>query len=602
MEGCAAGLQHRKIVHGREVVCRGRLGTICPLSHSAPVGQKWQISPPFALRDKRRVSDFFGGVQLVLTDSAEVESGADWLLMGSPGNRRSWGPLVPCPHKATPIQNPTQTTQPSHVNCCVTRIIFVTIFLIFCLVKKIHSGLNVPEKRSQAMRDFCSQKASVVFIQESHFQTGMAPTLTNSHFPLGFFSHNVEARSKGTAILIHRRVPFQLIDSVTDEGGCYVFVKGHILDQVYTLATCYAPNKTQHRFLSSILRALDNFSEGLVVLGGDLNVPLEPSWDTSAGRSSVPPHILRSCRRSLHTSSALHPTDKDFTFYAPPSQTYSRIDYIFISHYHLPTLRHASIGTVTWSDHAPTSITISSPLYCPTVSNWCLNDSLLSDPLVEEEGRQVLTNYFEENTGGEVTSLIVWEAHKCVIRGFFIRKGAERAKQRSSQMRNLLLQIAQVSSDHKRDNDPSSLACLTELRKTLATLLSSSYHGAYLRSKAFFHLHWDKSGKLLARMLAKKRSTTYIARLRDTSGTLQCLPAKLLQIGHDYYASLYDLRGEACPRDLESKRSAILAYLSKHATRRVSEQTSLHSADAVGGDWHYASYLVRLFNHPTVLG
>uniref|UniRef100_A0A8C5LNC2 Endonuclease/exonuclease/phosphatase domain-containing protein n=1 Tax=Leptobrachium leishanense TaxID=445787 RepID=A0A8C5LNC2_9ANUR len=442
------------------------------------------------------------------------------------------------------------------------------------------NGLNVPEKRSQAMRDFRSQKASVVFIQETHFQTGRAPTFTNSHFPLGFFSHNVEARSKGTAILFHRRVPFQLIISVTDEGGRYVFVKGHILDQVYTFATCYAPNKAQHRFLSSTLWALDSFSEGLVVLGGDLNVPLEPSWDTSAGRSSVPPHILRSCRHSLHTSRlvdcwrALHPTDKDFTFYAPPSQTYSRIDYIFVSHYHLPTLRRASIGTATWSDHAPTSLTISSPLFCPTISNWHLNDSLLSDPLVEEEDRQVLTNYFEENAGGTVTSPIVWEAHKCVIRGFFICKGAERAKLRSTQRHDLHLQIAQVSSAHKRDNDPSSLARLTDLRKTLATLLSSSYHGAYLRSKAFFHLHGHKSGKLLARMLAKRRSTTYIARLRDTSGMLQRLPTQLLQIVHDYYASLYDLRGEVCPQDLECKRSAIIAYLSKHSTRRVSEQTS----------------------------
>uniref|UniRef100_A0A8C5N0H4 Reverse transcriptase domain-containing protein n=1 Tax=Leptobrachium leishanense TaxID=445787 RepID=A0A8C5N0H4_9ANUR len=144
-------------------------------------------------------------------------------------------------------------------------------------------------------------------------------------------------------------------------------------------------------------------------------------------------------------------------------------------------------------------------------------------------------------------------------------------------MRDLHLQISRLCAEEVCANDQSSLARLTNLRKSLASLLSSSYHGAYLRSKAFFHLHGDKSGKLLARMLAKRRSTTYIARLRDARGTLQRLPTTLLQIIHDYYASLYDLGGggeEVCPHDLEGKRSAILAYLSKHSTRHVSEQTA----------------------------
>uniref|UniRef100_A0A8C5MJ23 exodeoxyribonuclease III n=1 Tax=Leptobrachium leishanense TaxID=445787 RepID=A0A8C5MJ23_9ANUR len=354
------------------------------------------------------------------------------------------------------------------------------------------NGLNVPEKRSHAMRDFRSQRASVVLIQETHFQEGKAPTLTNSYYPLGFYSNNTEAKTKGTAILFHRRVPFQLLDSMTDAEGRFVFVKGRILDQVYTFANCYAPNRAQHRFLSATLRTLRDFSEGLVVLGGDLNVPLEPSWDTSAGHSSIPLHIIRSCRNSLHASRladcwrTLHPVGKDFTFYAHPSQSYSRIDYLFISQYHLSALRSAAIGTATWSDHAPVSITLRSPMFRPTAPNWRLNDSLLSDPLVTEEGRQVLTDFFVENATGEVASPLVWEAHKCVIRGYFIRKGAELAKSRSAAMRDLQHQITQISSDHKLEGNPETMAHLTELRRSLTILMNTTYHRSYLRSKALF--------------------------------------------------------------------------------------------------------------------
>uniref|UniRef100_A0A8C5PQE7 Endonuclease/exonuclease/phosphatase domain-containing protein n=1 Tax=Leptobrachium leishanense TaxID=445787 RepID=A0A8C5PQE7_9ANUR len=299
------------------------------------------------------------------------------------------------------------------------------------------------------------------------------------------------------------------------------------------------------------------------MMGGDLNVPLEPSWDTSVGCSSIPLHILRSCRSSLHASRfadcwcTLHPTGKDFSFYAHPSQSYSRIDYLFIPQYHLSALRSAAIGTATWSDHAPVSITLRSPMFRLTAPNWRLNDSLLSDPLVAEEGRQVLTDFFEENATGEVASPIVWEAHKCVIRGYFIRKGAELSKRRSAAIRDLQQQITQISSNHKREGNPETMAHLTELRRSLNTLMNTSYHRSYLRSKALFHLHGDQSGRLLARMIAKKRSAKYIAKLRNSQGVTQRLPAKLLKIVRDYYAALYDLQGNTCPQDLAHKHSGL---------------------------------------------
>uniref|UniRef100_A0A8C5WJ93 Reverse transcriptase domain-containing protein n=1 Tax=Leptobrachium leishanense TaxID=445787 RepID=A0A8C5WJ93_9ANUR len=118
------------------------------------------------------------------------------------------------------------------------------------------------------------------------------------------------------------------------------------------------------------------------------------------------------------------------------------------------------------------------------------------------------------------------------------------------------------------------MAHLIELRRSLTTLMNTTNHRSYLRSKALFHLHGDKSGRLLARMIAKKRSATYIAKLRDSQGVTQRLPAKLLQIARDYYAALYDLQGTTCPQDVARKRADIMAYLTKYSPKRISCQTS----------------------------
>uniref|UniRef100_A0A8C5QX73 exodeoxyribonuclease III n=1 Tax=Leptobrachium leishanense TaxID=445787 RepID=A0A8C5QX73_9ANUR len=269
-------------------------------------------------------------------------------------------------------------------------------------------GLNIPEKRSAALTDFRKHKASIVFVQETHFRVGSRPRLTDSNFPTGLFSDTPGSKSKGTAILFHKSVPYQEKATLTDENGRYVFTKGQIAGQLFTFANVYVPNKAQHRFLAKTLQILHAFSEGTLILGGDFNVPLHPTVDTSTGRSSMPSHVLRSISHTLHSSRlvdcwrALHPTDRDFSFYAHTTASYSRIDYIFLPFYHLHLLLSATIGNITWSDHAPVIATFLSPTFRPTAPNWRLNDAHLADPVLLADSRLVLERYFEENVDPEI--------------------------------------------------------------------------------------------------------------------------------------------------------------------------------------------------------
>lgn len=93
---------------------------------------------------------------------------------------------------------------------------------------------------------------------------------------------------KGVTILISKQTPFQLIDSIYDPLGRYIFLKGKIGPHPIVIPNIYAPNMKQVAFFRQIGDLLTSFSTGILILGGDFNVLLNPILDTSNGMSSLP--------------------------------------------------------------------------------------------------------------------------------------------------------------------------------------------------------------------------------------------------------------------------------------------------------------------------
>uniref|UniRef100_A0AAY4BGN1 Endonuclease/exonuclease/phosphatase domain-containing protein n=1 Tax=Denticeps clupeoides TaxID=299321 RepID=A0AAY4BGN1_9TELE len=100
---------------------------------------------------------------------------------------------------------------------------------------------------------------------------------------------------------------------------------------IYNTPTVYEP-----QFFSKLLADISSFSCSRILLGGDFNCVLEPSIDLS------PPKGVRQ-RKSLRLSEfckdlelfdvwrLTHMSEKDYTFYSQPHQTFSRIDLFLIS-------------------------------------------------------------------------------------------------------------------------------------------------------------------------------------------------------------------------------------------------------------------------------
>uniref|UniRef100_A0A8C5R1L2 Reverse transcriptase domain-containing protein n=1 Tax=Leptobrachium leishanense TaxID=445787 RepID=A0A8C5R1L2_9ANUR len=438
-------------------------------------------------------------------------------------------------------------------------------------------GLNTPEKRRQILRELRALRASVIFMQETHFRGDTTLTLADHNFPLGFYSNYAGGKSRGSAIIFAADVPFVEIETCRDEEGRYLFTKGTIAGEPYTFASVYLPNKSQCRCLSGILRKLAAFREGLLVLAGDFNVPLDPRIDTSSGVSSIPDSVHRQMRRLLDSYQlvdvwrAFHGQERDFSFYSAAHSSYSRLDYFFMSTHELSLVRDSGIAVRTWSDHAAVSVSISSPLCMPRERNWRLNTSLLSDPQVLSDAQTLLSNFFQDNVTPDVPLPTIWEAHKACIRGFFISRGTALKKRNKAHLQTLLTDVQRLQDEHIASGAAEAFQRLLQARQSLADHLNADLKLQAIKSRAFFALHENKPGRLLAQQLRVRRQRAYIPRIRISASEITSHPARIATEFRKFFQTLYSIRSDdgSAP-----EASVIRQFLDRTVSRTLSEAES----------------------------
>lgn len=191
-----------------------------------------------------------------------------------------------------------------------------------------------------------------------------------------YHASNDTSKTKGVAILISKNCPLKITESKHDLNGRYIFLKGTLHNRPITLANLYAPNKKQVTFFRETLQLLTEFYAGILVVGGDFNVALNPQQDSSTGATSLPYRALRAIKKQLQeltlhdTWRTLDPNDRDYTFYSSPHSKYSRINHFFISQNDLPRVKQVTIDPMILSDHNPISMTLTFSQSQHTHSIW----------------------------------------------------------------------------------------------------------------------------------------------------------------------------------------------------------------------------------------
>lgn len=216
-------------------------------------------------------------------------------------------------------------------------------------------------------------------LQETHLFLGKNQKMFSKEFPVWFYGDSHVSRAKGVTIGFASGVRFELYERKTDPEGRYLFLSGKLNATECSLAHIYGPNKNPNSFMIGMLAEFMEFKKGVAIMADNFNLCLEPgkdnmshargmgmAWNTKV-KQKLHQYQLVDAWRSQHTNS------RDYTFDSPIQGTYSRLDFFLIEHRWLEAVTSSNIGIITFSDHAPVSLTLNIGQLQKKSSFWRLN-------------------------------------------------------------------------------------------------------------------------------------------------------------------------------------------------------------------------------------
>lgn len=115
----------------------------------------------------------------------------------------------------------------------------------------------------------------------------------------------------------------------------------------------------QLRFLRKLHKQVSNIQQGKIIWCSDFNISPDPTLDSSFQPKRCKP-ALGPLLIIFHLHDAWrchHVEERDYMFFLPCHNSYSRIDLILVDQWILQKVSDSSILPITWSDHSPICIT-----------------------------------------------------------------------------------------------------------------------------------------------------------------------------------------------------------------------------------------------------
>lgn len=309
----------------------------------------------------------------------------------------------------------------------------------------------------------------------------------------------------------------------------------------------YAPNTRQISFLRKALTKARAVCKGRLIICGDFNTVPDIHMDSTspAKRRESPLRQLLTSHDVFDVWRCHHGSEKDFPYFSPRHNSYSRIDLFLTDKWLLQNISASVIHTVTWSDHAPISISINDTTPQRNTFLWQTNNYILQHPSYSLDIEKHIHEYFDVNKGSEGDPVTVWNAHKAVIRDNIMQLSSMCKMKSTQQIDTLTSQIVTLESQHKTNPEPNVQAQLLTLRRDLRSLLLHSYELIQRRLKASSYSTSNKAGKRLAQRLKGQRIKSKIPTLFYSQSTDTLTnPQDIANAFSDYYSKLYNIKND----------------------------------------------------------
>uniref|UniRef100_A0A803J5Q1 Reverse transcriptase domain-containing protein n=1 Tax=Xenopus tropicalis TaxID=8364 RepID=A0A803J5Q1_XENTR len=413
-------------------------------------------------------------------------------------------------------------------------------------------GLNTPQKRNIALHEAYKAKADVLFYQETHFKRSNHPNFLNKHYPYNFHAYS-KTKSKGVSILISSKLAFQQHQVIADPQGRYLMVIATIENQQYSLINLYAPNDNQLQFITRTLTSLLEYQKGSCIVAGDYNCILDPNLDiqrnTKTTTTKQQEKITKKTRDLFHKLAlvdvwrAKNPRNKEFSFYSPRHDMYSRIDYILTDRQTTTTTTKAWIGLRTWSDHAPVGIETDPTNIRKHLAPWRLNETLITNTEVQNQIKTILQEYFKHNTTPDMSPQTIWLAHKATLRGELINISKGIRKQNEERQNSLEQKIKQAEITYHKNPTQKLKKQIQKDKNDLTQLVLAKTEYRLKRLKQYYYTHSNKANRLLVNKLRIQQAKHRISHLTKNNSKITD-PTQIANEFASYYKNLYNLENQ----------------------------------------------------------
>lgn len=405
-------------------------------------------------------------------------------------------------------------------------------------------GVLNPIKRSKILRKLRTEKAEIVYLQETHSSEQEHGKLKRLGFDQVFSSSYKPGRRRGVATLISAKLTFEKLSETKDKEGRYNMVIGRIDGVEVTLLNVYVPPGAKWAFYKHIFDLMITKAQGIIICGGDFNLRLNPTRDASGVSCSLNNSLSRKMRGLCKEMGIcdvwreFNPTKRDYTFFSAPHSSYSRIDYFFMFNNEISRVRNCKIGLMDLSDHSPVYMDLDIIKRVNSFS-WKLNSNVLRGPLKQDLQREIQI-YLEENDNGEVSPPILWDACKAVIRGKIIAKLALQKKIRREKSNNLESELYSLEQKNKHKPETETTQKIKEIRNQINELYRLEIQKKLTFIKQQHYEIGSKSSKFLAYKLRKHQTERVIVKIKDPITKQEKYKIQEIQnCFEEYYRNLY---------------------------------------------------------------
>lgn len=408
------------------------------------------------------------------------------------------------------------------------------------------NGLGIEEKRI-AVFEKLKILNNITLLQETHCTTVNEKKWKNEYNNANILFSNGTSSQNGVATIIPNHLNYSLLDTKKDTEGRLLIVKMKLHNCEYVLVNAYAPTKDhkkeQLNFANTLKSKLAEFENDSIIIGGDLNIYLDPKLDKhdSISNKNDHPQYRKEILAIMETFQLvdcwriLNPTKRRFTWHARGKA--SRLDYWLISEHLMNDLNNCDILPGLHSDHSIIQAQFGNNELKRGKGIWKFNTSLLYDSNYVSKVKNIISECKSEYSDLEDKGL-AWEMCKLKIRSFSVPYCIKKSKDKKKFKLDLENQLKQLQSEIDQNTTPENLEAFNSTKKELETIERHTANGHIFRSKCKWYEEGEKNTKYFTSLEKRNYDNKVISQLQIDNKIIES-PKEILDEEKKFYSNLY---------------------------------------------------------------